>query len=266
MRKNSKALCTSLLFLFSAVAPEAATYGAEPAETASFRHAKAVYTFAIDLSVAPKDFGSITRQQQNAVRILEHALGEGRILGYGNLEYVVHALGDTHRIYWTANSTAELLAIREELMTAGVLSTMQGVAVRYEPRLYMSNYYRWDQGSGANGYSYESIFTLKQNSSPDKLDALVKGFIGPQFDKMVRDGAIQGYMVNVEAAIHTTDMGHARVVFFGGNKDVLDQFIGHSAEYLPQAPFLTAAWDNIVNWMPHYDFFGQTSYKFAKQP
>lgn len=90
-------------------------------------------------------------EKANAVdeKILEKALADGSIVGYGSDVNLVHQPdGSTHDNWWSAMSMAAILNVLDKFYKSGTTTTpVLASATRHSDGIFVSRYYNWRPGS-----------------------------------------------------------------------------------------------------------------------
>jgi hypothetical protein len=75
-------------------------------------------------------------------------------------------------------------------------------AAKHWDALCVSHFYNWKPGTYKGAYTHNLSYQLKATAPGDAIETMSKNFIVPLMEKLLRDGIIVEYDIEVEA-IHT---------------------------------------------------------------
>jgi hypothetical protein len=155
--------------------------------------------------------------------ILDKALADGTIVGYGDDINLVHTSdGWTHDDWWSSMSMAGLVKVLDQLTSGGNSNTAPlGTATKHWDLVFVSHYYNWKPGAYKGGYVHVSEYKLKADAPDDAVDLLAQHLIVPMLDKLVADGTIVEYEIDTQA-IHTSAPGTVAIVYVTPTPEGLD--------------------------------------------
>lgn len=89
-------------------------------------------------------------------KILAPALADGTLVGYGDVENLMHSPeGFTHANWWQANSWAGVMKVAEGFHKGGGSSSPLLVsATKHWDQVFVSRFYNWKAGSWEGAYRY----------------------------------------------------------------------------------------------------------------
>ena len=186
--------------------------------------------------------------------ILEKAMADGTIVGYGNDSNLVHHPNlETHDNWWSAMSLAGLLKVLDQLRasdtnTSGVLAS----ATKHWDNVYVSRYYNWKSGSYKGGYGYVAMYKLKADAPDDAVDLLSKNLVVPLLEKMLADATILEYEIDTEA-IHTSAPGTFAIVFIAPKPEGIDTVLGAIRGSQKEHPLNIQAFGSMEDYSAHRD-------------
>jgi len=188
-------------------------------------------------------------------KILEKAMADGTIIGYGNDMNLVHTPdGDTHDDWWSAMSMAGLLNVLDKFYkSSSVASPVLASATKHWDSIMVSRYYNWHSGSFKGAYTRAAQYKLKPDAPNNAVETLSKNLFVPLMEKLLADGAILEYEVDTEA-IHTDDPGTFWVIFITPNADGLDKFNAALRDAGKKNPLNGPAIGSMVDFTPHRDY------------
>ncbi len=195
-------------------------------------------------------------EKNNAVdqKVLDKALADGAIVGYGNDMNVVHtADGATHDNWWSAMSMAAVLTVLDRFYKSGTAtSPVLASATKHSDGIYVSRYYNWRPGSYKNAYTRVAIYKLKGDVPEHAIETLSKSFIVPILEKLIADGSLIEYEIDTEA-IHTEAPGTFWVDVISPNAEGLDKLNEALRERAKANPLGGPAFESMVDSSVHRD-------------
>jgi hypothetical protein len=201
-------------------------------------------------------------EKNNAVdqKILEKALADGAIAGYGNDSTLVHTPdGTTHDNWWSAMSMAALLNVLDKFYKSGTpTSPVLGSATRHSDGIFVSRYYNWRPGSYKGAYTRVAYYKLKPDAPENAIETISKHIIVPVLEKLLADGSIIEYEIDTEA-IHTEAPGAFWVDIISTNADGLDKLNAALRDAAKAHPLNSPALDSMVDLSAHRDFLSSST-------
>jgi hypothetical protein len=213
-----------------------------------------MYTYVANWTIPRAQWGDMEKSYAPDQKILDHALAKGMVVGYGNDQALVHEVdGETHDSWWSAMSMAGLLNVLNEFYTSGNATTpIQQSATKHWDNIYISRYYNWRPGSVKGGYSSVSTYQLKKHAPNDAVDTLSKNFVAPLLEKLLADGTIAEYEIDIQE-VHTRAPGAFSIVYLTPTAEGLDKVSAAIQETLKSNPLDGPAFGSMVNFGPHHD-------------
>jgi len=192
--------------------------------------------------------------------VLEKALANGTIVAFGNDVNLVHeADGATHDDWWSAMSMAGLLNVLDQFYKSGsATSTVLSSATKHWDSIYVSRYYNWHAGSWKDVYTRGSSYKLKADAPADAVDVLSKNLFVPLMEKLLADGTLHEYEVDIQA-IHTEAPGTFYLFFITANAEGLDKVNAALRDAMKANPLGGPAFDSMVDFTPHRDELTRTN-------
>ena len=193
-------------------------------------------------------------------KILEKAMADGTIIGYGNDVNLVHTPdGGTHDDWWSAMSMAGLLNVLDKFYkSSSVASPVLASATKHWDSIMVSRYYNWHSGSFKGAYTRAAQYKLKPDAPNNAVETLSKNLFVPLMEKLLADGAILEYEVDTEA-IHTEDPASFWVIFIAPNADGLDKFSAALRDVNKKNPLYGPAIGSMVDFTPHRDYLASST-------
>lgn len=177
-----------------------------------------MYSYVGNWAIPRAQWADMEKNTRATQKILEKALANGTLVGYGNDMNLIHrAEGSTHDEWWSATSMAGLLNVLEQIYQSGnPTSPVLASATKHWDNIYVSRYYNWHPGSWKDVYTFGALYKLKPDAPDDAVEKLSKHLIVPLMEKMLSTGAIHEYEVDTEA-IHTEAPGSFAILYIAAN-------------------------------------------------
>jgi hypothetical protein len=193
-------------------------------------------------------------------KILEKAVANGSIVGYGNDVSLVHLPdGATHDDWWSAMSMAGVLDVLDQFYKSGSATTpVLASATKHWDGIFVSRYYNWHSGSWKDLYTHGASYKLKADAPDDAVEKLSKHMIAPLMEKMLAEGTIHEYEIDTEA-IHTEAPGTFWIFYLAANADGVDKVSAAVREALKANPMSGPGFSSMVDFTEHRDFLARTS-------
>src|SRR5271163_4284281 len=98
--------------------------GQAGAQTSDVKEKPALYTYVADWNIPREKWADMEKSYASSQKMLDKAIADGTIVGYGNDVALVHqADGITHDDWWSAMSLAGVLNVLDQLEKAGGTGT-----------------------------------------------------------------------------------------------------------------------------------------------
>ncbi len=180
-----------------------------PAALPQQEQAQTVYTYVSQFQVPRANWAQFTEDGEKLTNpILQKALADGTIIGWGNFESIVHSAdGYTHVTAWQATNLAGITRVLDELRKVGPRPG-QIAATKHEDLLLRAAVHRTSPVSSGTGYA-RVVGVLAQPGKEDDYVALIKKFILPVLEDQFKKGNItfygveQQYVVNAPASLRS---------------------------------------------------------------
>ena len=230
------------------------------AQVAEGKEKPPMYSYVAYWNIPRAQWGEMAKADAADQKILDKAVASGTIVGYGNDENLIHqADGPTHDGWWSAMSMAAVLNVLDQFYKAGnATSPVLATATKHWDGLFVSRYYNWHPGSWKDLYTHGSSYKLKADAPNDAVAMLSKNMIVPLMEKMLADGAIHEYEVDVEA-IHSEGPGTFWIFYLAANAEGLDKVDTALRETLKANPLNSPAFGSMVDFTEHRDYLVRTS-------
>src|ERR1700720_1465594 len=195
-------------------------------------------------------------EKNNAVdqKILDKALADGSIVGYGNDLNLVHTPdGMTHDDWWSAMSMAAMLNVLDKFYKSGTAtSPVLASATKHSDGIFVSRFYNWRPGSYKGAYTRVGYYKLKPDVPEHAIDTISKQMIVPLLEKLLADGSLIEYEIDTEV-IHTEAPGAFWVDVISTGPEGLDKLNAALREAGKTSPLNGAAFDSMIDSAAHRD-------------
>jgi hypothetical protein len=224
------------------------------AQTSEVKEKPALYTYVANWNIPREKWPDMEKSAAAERKLLEKALADGSIVGYGNDVTVVHQQdGITHDDWWSANSLAGVLKVLDELeKDPNGGSTVLLSANDHSDGIYVSRYYNWRPGTLKDGYTYAAHYRLKPDAPDDSVAVISTKLVVPLLDKLLADGTLQEYEVDTQA-IHSEAPGAFVIVFLATHADGLDKVNAALAEEVKSNSLGEIGFQSLVDVSAHHD-------------
>ena len=222
-----------------------------------------MYSYVGSWNIPRAQWADMEKSDAADAKTLVKAMAAGTIVAYGSDVNLVHQPdGYTHDDWWSAMSMAGLLNVLEQFYKSGSPTTPVLVSsTKHEDAIFVSRYYNWHSGSWKDVYTRVASYKLKPDAPPDAVDTLSKHLFVPLLEKLLADGAIHEYEIDVEA-IHTEDPSTFWVVVIAANAEGLDKFNAAVRELHNSSPLTGPAIGSMVDFASHRDYLDRTNASF----
>jgi hypothetical protein len=224
------------------------------AQTAEAKEKPPLYTYVSDWTIPRARWADMDKQSAADQKIFDKAIAGGTLVAYGDDTNLIHqAEGNTHDSFWSSMSMAGVLNVLDELHRAGAAAApVLSSATKHSDSVYVSRFYNWKAGSFKGAYTHGASYKLKADAPDDAVETLSKGFIVPLLEKLLADGTIQEYEVDVEA-IHTQAPGTFWVLYISPTAEGLDKVTAALGDALKAHPLAGPALNSMADFAPHRD-------------
>jgi hypothetical protein len=238
--------------------------GQAGAQTSEVKEKPALYTYVANWNIPREKWADMEKSSAPEQKILDKAIADGTIVGYGNDMTVVHqADGITHDDWWSAMSMAGVLNVLDQLEKSSSWATsVLTSATGHFDNVYVSRYYNWHPGAMKDGYTYEASYRLKPGAPDDAVETLSKRLIVPLLEKLFADGTLREYEIDTQE-IHTEAPGMFTIVYLAPNADGLDKVNAALQQAMGSDPLGGVAFESMVDITAHHDDLarGNATYK-----
>ena len=230
------------------------------AQAAEVKEKPPMYSYLANWTLPRSQWAAMEKANGNTEKVTADALAKGTLVGYGNDMTVVHTEdGPTHDEWWSSMSMAGILAVLDDMYKSGnAVSPVLQAATRHSDGIFVSRYYNWHPGTYAGAYTRIGIYKLKADAPSNAVDMLSKSFIVPLLEKLLADGAIVEYEIDVES-IHTETPDMFFIDVIARNAEGLDKLNAALADAIKSNPLAGQAFGSMVDSSAHHDALLRTN-------
>jgi hypothetical protein len=182
-----------------------------------------VYTYVSEWTVPRAMWADYQKIESADNDILKRAVADGTLISFGSFAVLNHQEGSpTHGSWFSASSLANLMKVLEVLRTAPAAVAPPLAAAKHWDYIVSSRDYNGHSGTFTNGYLRVGSWRPKAGSS-DPDGKIMKATIVPLLEKLLADGALHEYSIDVET-IHSADPGAFFIVIVTNGPEGLDKF------------------------------------------
>lgn len=213
-----------------------------------------LYTYVSNWQIPRAHWADIMKERDATKSILDKALSDGTLVGYGSDENLVHRPdGYTHDDWWSSMSMAGLLKVLDQFYTSGNSDTPAlETATKHEDEVLVSRYYNWHSGSYQNADLQVALYKLKADAPDDAVDMLSKTLVVPLMEKLLADGTIAEYEIDTEA-VHTDAPGSFDIVWVAANPEAVDKVNAALRSAMAAQPLGGPAFLSMIDFSKHRD-------------
>lgn len=182
-----------------------------------------MFSYVADWQFPRASWPDVEKSNSSIDSIMDKALADGTIVGYGVDKNLVHTPdGSTHDNWWSAMSMAALVKVLDQIDAAGdSTSSVLISATKHWDEVFVSRYYNWKSGPYKGAYTRVAAYKLKEDAPDDALDMLAQHLIVPLLEQQLANGTIIEYEIDT-MAIHTQAPGTFWIVYITPTPEGLD--------------------------------------------
>ena len=219
-----------------------------------------MYSYVSFWNIPRAQWAEMAKADAADQKMLEKAVANGTLVGYGNDTNLVHQPdGDTHDEWWSATSMAGVLNVLDQFYKSG--NSTQGVlttATKHWDEIFVSRHYNYHSGSWKDLYTEGASYKLKATAPDEAIETLSKNLIVPLLEKMLADGTIHEYEIDTQA-VHTEAPGTFWIFYLAANAEGIDKVNAAIRESLKANPLGGPAFGSMVDFTDHRDFLARTN-------
>lgn len=180
------------------------------------------YIYVSDWAVPRAQWPDMMKLGESDKPFLEKLLSDGTIQGYGEYVNLIHTEdGPTHGSWIMASSQANILKALDAFYERPDLTAPVLAASKHWDYFFISRMHNWSPGMHEGAYLSGSLWTVKPGEGM-AFRALLKSRVIPLFEKLVKDGTLVSYSVDLEAYV-TTSPSQIEVVLVTPDATGLDK-------------------------------------------
>lgn len=224
------------------------------AQTSEVKEKPPMYSYVSNWQIPRAHWAEMDKANAADKAILDKALADGTIVGYGDDENLVHqADGETHDNWWAAMSMAGLIKVLDQFYaSSNIASPVLSSATKHWDLIFVSRYYNWKPGSWKGGYVHVGSYKLKADAADDAVDTISKQLVVPLLEKLLADGTILEYEIDTQA-IHTEAPGSFDIIYVAANAEGVDKVSAAVAGSVKTSPLVGTAFGSITDSAGHRD-------------
>jgi len=224
------------------------------AQTPEVNRKPPMFTYLADWQIPRANWPDMDKANSAGNAILEKALADGTIVGYGDDENLVHQPdAETHDNWWSAMSLGGLIKVLDQFLASpGTTSPVLASATGHWDNIFISRYYNWHSGSYKSGYTHISAYKMRPDAAGDAIDTLSQNMVVPLLEKMLADGTILEYEIDTQA-IHTQEPGTFWIAYTAAKPEGLDKVQTAILDTLQAHPLSGPAFDSMTDYGGHRD-------------
>lgn len=224
------------------------------AQNSEVKQKPPMYSYISNWQIPRAHWAEMEKDAAANKAILDKALADGTIIGYGNDETLVHQRdGLTHDNWWSATSMAGLIKVLDQFYAStNRASDVLVSSTKHWDLVFVSRYYNWHPGPYKAAYVHVGEYKLKSDAPDDAVETLSKNLVVPLLDKMVADGTILEYEIDTQA-IHSEAPGTFWIVYISPQPEGLDKVQGAILDRSKTQPLLASAFNSMTELSGHRD-------------
>jgi hypothetical protein len=213
-----------------------------------------MYSYIANWQIPRANWADMDKANSADKAILDKALADGTIVGYGNDENLVHQPdGETHDNWWSAMSMAGLIKVLDQFYASpNSTSPALAGATKHWDLIFVSRYYNWHAGPYRSAYLHVSAYKMKVDAPDDAIDTLSQNMIVPLLEKLLADGTILEYEIDT-LAIHTEAPGAFWISYIAPKPEGLDKVQAAISDTLKAHPLSGPAFGSMTDSSGHRD-------------
>jgi hypothetical protein len=223
-----------------------------PAQSVEIKEKPPMYTFVSNWVLPRAQWSELDKARAGTEKVFASA----SLVGYGEDETLLHqAEGSTHEVWWSAMSMAALMGVLENLRKRP--SPALNAATKHWDGIYVSRFYNWHSGSSRGAYTQTTSYKLNAGAPDDAVQTLSKYIFVPLLEKLLSDGTLIEYEVDVQAE-HAEAPGTFWISFITAKAEGLDKVNESIGETFKANPLVGPAFGADVDFGAHRDYLYRT--------
>ena len=224
------------------------------AQMTEVKEKPAMYSYIANWQIPRAHWADMDAGNSSNKAILDKALADGTLVGYGVDANEVHTPdGWTHDNWWSSTSMAGLMKVLDQLRGANSTGSVLDTATKHWDLVLVSHYYNWKPGAAyQGGYVDVSEYKLKADAPDDAVDKLAQHLVVPILEKLLANGTIVEYEID-EMAVHTEAPGTFSIVYVTPTPEGLDTAHAAIRDAVKAHPLSIDAFGSFVDDSGHRD-------------
>jgi hypothetical protein len=259
-----KRIHVAVCLLVSSLLTTALLHGSPAQAQSTEKHEKErLYSYIANWQVPRAKWAEYEKPVPANQKVLDQGLADGTLVGYGDDISLVHSAdGFTHDSFWMSHSLAGLLKTLDAFeklpaTTGGVMASV----TKHADLIFVSRHYDWKPGTYKDAYTHGSSYLLKPTAPDDAVDMLSKNIFEPLLQKLLADGTIVEYEVDVES-IHTESPDNFWIFYITPTAEGLDKVNAALRDAVKANSLIGPSLDSMVDYTPHRDELDRTNATF----
>lgn len=218
-----------------------------------------MYTYVGNWSIPRAQWGEMEKSAAADQGILDKALANGTLVGFGSDVSLVHtADGFTHDDWWSSMSMAGLVHVLDQFYASGNSTTsVLASSTKHTDQVFVSRCYNRKAGSWKTAYTHGGYYKFKPDAPSDATEMMCKQFIEPLMEKMLADGTIVEYELDTEA-IHTESPDAFYIFYIAATPEGLDKVNAALREMSKANPLRGPAFEALTDYTAHRDMLARS--------
>lgn len=223
------------------------------AQTQEIKPKPPMYSYVADWQIPRAKWPDVDKAIAPVNDVLQKALNDGSIVGYGKDVNLVHQLDtETHDVWWSAMSMAAIVKTLDRIHAASDTNSAVLNDSRHWDEFFISRYYNWKPGPYKSAYTYVAEYQLKADAPDDAFDNLSQRLVAPLLEKLIANGTILEYEIDT-MAVHTTTPGLFYIVYLTPTPEGLDTVEAAIMDAIKNEPLGVQAFGSVTDGSAHRD-------------
>lgn len=217
-----------------------------------------MYSYVAEWAVPRAQWGEVAKSNDSDDKVMQKAQADGKIIAFGNDRNLMHQPdGYTHDNWFSSMSLGGLLQTLDEL-SKGADAPVILATTKHEDNILVSRYYGWKPGTYKDAYTSGSQYELKKDAPDNLIDDLAKHLVVPLMEKLLADGLIVEYEIDVEA-YHTTSPEKFWIFDITTSAENIDKINAIRRDRMKDSPLGHIAFGTNMDDKGHRDFLMHTN-------
>lgn len=222
-----------------------------------------MYIYVAQWAVPRAQWGEVAKVNDADRALMDKLVADGTITTYGEFMNLIHVEGQpTHGDWFTATSEGNILKALEALTARPGTTAPVLAASKHWDYFLVSRMHNQRSGNFDGAYLTGIAWDLKPGQS-GAFRNLLKSRIVPILEKLLADGALVFYNVDVED-YHTAPPGHIEIVFTTPDASGVDKATQAFEAALAKDTEIGPAMESLVKSETHRDFLFRVSHMSIK--